>query len=235
MPELRPQLCVHAGADPAAVVLVLHGGRETSAAPVRPNQLAVLRMLPFAARVVRHAGRRVAVGRLRYRVRGWNAEPGREPAPVQDAQWALDQLSERFPGRPIGLIGHSMGGRTALRVSGRPEVAAVAGLAPWLNPAEPVEPVAGRRVLLVHGTADRMTSPRQTVAFADRLAGQGEPPSLVLIEGEKHAMLHKPRLWHELAAQFVLSAVLPGFEPSEWPGAPNDWQEALRAPARLTY
>jgi alpha-beta hydrolase superfamily lysophospholipase len=233
--DARPVLNVHAPDRPEAVVLVLHGGRESSLSPVRARQLAVLRMLPFATRIARRGGGRVAVARLRYRVRGWNAENGQEPMPVTDARWALDEMAERFPGLPVGLVGHSMGGRTALRVAGGEQVQGVVGLAPWLNAGEPVEQLRGRRTLLVHGTADRMTSPAATVAFAERLKRAGDPAALVLIDGAKHSMLRQPRLWHELAAQFVLDSVLPDYAPSEWRGAPNDWQQMLRAPARLTY
>ena len=228
-----PKLIVHAGSEAEAVVLVLHGGREASTAPTRANQLAVIRMLPFAAKLRQHGGNRVAVARLRYRVRGWNASPGHTPDPVRDADWALDELGRRFPGLPIGLIGHSMGGRTALRVGGR--AVAVAGLAPWLDRTDPVEQLTDTRVLLMHGTDDRMTSPRQTAGFTERLAATGLEPSLVLLTGEKHAMLHKPRLWHELSTQFVLSSVLDGYEPSDWPSAPNDWQHVVQATARITY
>ena len=34
--------------DVTGIAVLLHGGRERSTAPVRGNQLAVLRMLPFA-------------------------------------------------------------------------------------------------------------------------------------------------------------------------------------------
>jgi alpha-beta hydrolase superfamily lysophospholipase len=117
----EPHLSVQTGRRrPEAVVLVLHGGRETSLAPVRARQLAVLRMLPFATRIFRSGSGRVAVARLRNVTRGWNATGGQEPAPVRDAEWALGRLTERFPGLPIGLVGHSMGGRTAMRIGGHP-------------------------------------------------------------------------------------------------------------------
>lgn len=227
----RPHLHIQAGRAPEAVALILHGGREASTAPTRATQLAVIRMWPFATTLRRRGGDRVAVARLRYRVRGWNAGPGHAPDPVRDAEWALAELTRRFPDRPIGLIGHSMGGRTALRVGGHQAVERVAALAPWLERSDPSEQLAGRRILLMHGSADRMTSPRRTAEFAERL----DDASLVLINGEKHAMLGRPRLWHELSAQFVLAGLLPDFEPSDWPGAPNDWREVVQASARITY
>jgi dienelactone hydrolase len=235
MTESQPHLQVSGGRQPEAVALVLHGGREASTEPVSAGQLSVLRLVPFATRIARRGKGRVAVARLRYRVRGWNASGNHPPDPVRDAEWALDQLAERFGDLPIGIVGHSMGGRTALRVGGHEQVAAVVGLAPWLPPGEPVQQLVDRQVLLVHGTADRMTDPRGTAAFADRLEKAGGAVSLVRIEGGKHAMLSRPGLWHELAAQFVLSAVLPGFQPSDRHDAPNFIHQATSPPARLTY
>ena len=52
-----------------------------------------------------------------------------------------------------------MGARAAMRAAGHPAVSAVAGLAPWLALGEPVEQLAGRWVLVAHGTADVITSP----------------------------------------------------------------------------
>jgi pimeloyl-ACP methyl ester carboxylesterase len=98
-----------------AVVLVLHGGREDSHAVARANQLAILRMLPIARALARGgAGHGLAVARLRFSVRGWN---GAERSPVAEARTALDELSVRFPGVPIALVGHSMGGRASRRGS----------------------------------------------------------------------------------------------------------------------
>jgi dienelactone hydrolase len=216
-----------------AVVLVLHGGRELSTDPVRARQLAVLRMLPFARRLARRGGGRVAVARLRYASRGWNATLG-SPAPVGDAEWALRQLTERFPGLPIGVVGHSMGGRVALRVGGHPQVPAIAALAPWLPAHEPVDQLAGRRVLLMHGSADRMTSPAGTETFAGRLEAAGATVSLVSVYGEGHAMLRRAPLWHELSAQFLLSALLPDFEPVAWPGGSDLLDQVVRGRVRLS-
>jgi alpha-beta hydrolase superfamily lysophospholipase len=206
MPDAAAHLhFTRAPADPRAVVLVLHGGREVSDQPTMPTQLAVIRMIPFARRIAREGGGRLAVARLRYRVRGWN---GDLESPVPDARWALDRLAERYPGRPIGLVGHSMGGRTALRVGGHSAVHSIAALAPWLPRGEPVEQLAGRSVLLVHGSADRMTSPKGSAAFAAQLRAAGIDAGLIDIPGEKHAMLGRPRLWHELASAAMLETLL---------------------------
>jgi alpha-beta hydrolase superfamily lysophospholipase len=204
---LQPHLQISEPEHPvSAVAVVLHGGRANGRTRVRPSQLAVLRMLPFA-RALSRAGARdgLAVARLRYAVRGWN---GAEQSPVADARWALDQLAERFPGRPVALVGHSMGGRTAIYAAGHPNVACVVGLAPWLEAGDPVVRLAGRRVLIAHGTADRMTSPVASAEFARRAAPVATSVSYVQITGERHAMLRRPALWHELTAGFVTGCLL---------------------------
>jgi pimeloyl-ACP methyl ester carboxylesterase len=213
---------------PGAVVLVLHGGREASLEPTRSTQLSVLRMIPIARRIARLGGGQLAVARLRFAVRGWNGEL---LSPVADAHWAMDQLAERFPGLPIGLVGHSMGGRTALRAAGHDGVQAVVGLAPWLPPGEPTEQLAGRRVLLVHGTADRMTSPRGSAALADRLSSSGIGVSLVDIRDERHGMLRQPKVWHDLAGGFLMRVLLGQSIPTR---VPNLLQKVADGDPRIT-
>jgi dienelactone hydrolase len=187
------------------VAVVLHGGRENSTAPVRFTQPAVLRMVPFVRSLRRHGkADGLAVAQVRYRVRGWN---GAERSPVADTEWALDQLAARFPDVPIALVGHSMGGRTAMYVAGHERVRAVVALAPWLNRGDPVAPMTGRRLLIAHGDQDRMTDPRASAAFARSVAKVAESVSFVSIAGEHHAMLKRPQFWHELATGFVLGVI----------------------------
>src|SRR5450756_2742465 len=128
-------------------VVVAHGGRSAGTEPVSPLDPAVLRMIPLA-RAIRHAlrGSGVEVRQPRYRQRGWN---GALASPVDDLTELLDAIGALFGDIPVVLIGHSMGARAAFRVAGHPAVAAVAGLAPWLPPEEPVAQMAGRRVLLL--------------------------------------------------------------------------------------
>ena len=187
-----------------AVALVLHGGRERSREPVQPGQLAVRRMRPFA-RALATAGRDLdlglAVWSLRYRVRGWNDD---EQSPVADATWALDQLTERVGPVPVVIVGHSMGGRTAVHVAGHDRVVGLAALAPWLPPGEPVDQVAGRAVLVAHGTLDTVTSPVASQAWAARAAEVTEPVWWVGVRRERHAMVLRSRVWHALATQFAL-------------------------------
>ena len=206
----EPRLIVDDAKGPVrGIAVVLHGGRSTSRAPVRATQLAVLRMRPFVTDLRRTDG--LVVAQVRYLVRGWN---GAARSPVADTEWALDSLAARFPDVPIGLVGHSMGGRTAMYVAGHEAVRGVVGLAPWLEPGDPTRPLTGRRVLIAHGDADRMTSPTASAAFARSAAHVAESVSYVQVRGEKHAMLRRARVWTQLSTAFT-RAVLLGTRPEE--------------------
>jgi pimeloyl-ACP methyl ester carboxylesterase len=195
------RLAREAGPDgPAGLVLVLHGGQSVSTEPTTALQLSVLRMIPVA-RAVRHAvrGDSIGVSRPRFAVRGWN---GARASPVADVTRWLDEAADRFGPVPVVLIGHSMGARAGLRAAGHPLVRAVAGLAPWLPPGEPVAQLAGRLVLLAHGDRDRVTSPAETWQYAERARGLTEVTT-VTVRGSGHAMLQHAGQWHRLAADFA--------------------------------
>ena len=182
------------------VVVVAHGGEDVSTEPVTDAQLAVLRMIPIA-RAIRHAlaDGRFLVLRPRFTVRGWN---GAAASPVGDLLTLLDGIRARDGAVPVTLIGHSMGARAALQAAGHPSVNAVAALAPWVPPGEPVAQLAGLRVLLAHGDRDKITSPRDTWAFAER-ARAVTRVAAIEIRGSEHTMLRRGRLWHALAAEFA--------------------------------
>jgi dienelactone hydrolase len=182
------------------IVLVAHGGQDDSTAPVSASQLAVLRMIPIAS-AIRHAvsGDGIEVRRPLFKVRGWN---GTKASPVADLTAVLDDIRLRSPDVPVVLIGHSMGGRAAMRVAGHPAVIAVAGLAPWLPPGEPAGQLAGRRVLLAHGTADRITRPADTWAYAEH-ARDVSDLTVIEIRGGDHPMIRRAVLWHAIAAEFT--------------------------------
>jgi alpha-beta hydrolase superfamily lysophospholipase len=195
----QPQLATRGPATGArAVVLVLHGGRAAGEMPARRGA-AWARMVPFA-RGIAHAtrGRDVAVWLLRYRVRGWN-EPAQDP--VTDGLWALDEARRLHPGAPIVLVGHSMGGRVALRLGGEPDVAGVCALAPWLEPGEPYQPVTGS-VLIAHGDQDRVTDPVASAAYAAQIGA-----SFVPVPGERHSLLRRPVFWQRLVTGFVTTVL----------------------------
>ncbi|MGH3495771.1 MAG: alpha/beta hydrolase, partial [Sciscionella sp.] len=182
---------------PTLLVLVLHGGRARGERPVRRTQLAYLRMVQLAMRLAGACrGENVAVTLLRYRRRGWN-EPHQDP--VLDARWAIERMRARFPCAPVALVGHSMGGRVALRLASEPGVAAVCALAPWIEPGEPMAQLAGRTILLVHGDRDRRTDPVTSRRFAEN-AGV----TWLSVPGSGHAMLRRSRRWVEVVLEFLI-------------------------------
>jgi acetyl esterase/lipase len=189
-----------------SAVLVLHGGREHGTMPTSPFQLSYLRMLDMYAGL-RRQSRASAVYLLRYRLRGWNSGSG-VPDPVADARWALDQISAKHDGVPIGLLGHSMGARVAFAVASDPRIVGVCALAPWLPQNEPLPPSReGRRYVIAHGTSDRMTSPQLSTLYARRLRAAGSQVARFEFEGAKHALLDEPALWHQFAVQTTLGLV----------------------------
>ncbi len=189
----------HVPSHPEGVVLVLHGGAAASRTPMTWWRLPVLRMAPFAAAIERRAGDRLVVVRLKNRVRGWN---GARQDPLKDARWALDRIRHVVPGRPVVLVGHSMGGRVALQLSGEPGVVGVAALAPWVE-YDTRQPPPGVAVLLAHGSNDRVIDPRRTDVLAKRYTLDGVDLRYVEVEGGIHSMLRYPRVWHEAVADFV--------------------------------
>jgi dienelactone hydrolase len=190
------------------VVLLLHGGKSSSQQPVRRTNLAAARMRLFGAAIRRHGGpEAIGVGLLRYRYQGWN-EPRADP--VRDALWALDEIGRRYRSVPVVLVGHSMGGRTALRVAGHASVTAVAALAPWLPDGEPAAQLAGRAVLIAHAADDRVTDPAASHDYAVRakpIAGRLEYRSFA---GGGHTMLRGAAQWHRMVADFVAEQVSAG-------------------------
>lgn len=203
-------------------MLVLHGGQAHSSQPASIGQLAYLRMLPFARsihRAVRPAG--TAVWLLRNRVRGWN-EPRQDP--VRDAEWALTQVRRRHRDATVVLVGHSMGGRAALRVAGDPAVVAVCALAPWVEPGEPVGQLAGRTVLLAHGDRDRRTDAAGSYTFALRAREVTPNVCRFLVFGSGHAMMRRTGDWTGLARRFVAGVV--GAAPQH-----PEILDAIRAPS----
>lgn len=203
MSEAEPAVSVWpARGRTEAVVLVLHGGAERGTGRVPPWKPAYLRMVPIA-RALHRAGRRhgVEVRLVRNRRYGWNS-PAEDP--VEDARWALERLRADHPGLPVVLVGHSMGARVALRVADDPAVRGVCALAPWTPRGEPVGAVAGRSVLIVHGIRDRMTSPAESHAFAQRAEGVAARVARFEIAGEGHAMLRRSSVWTRLTIAFTL-------------------------------
>lgn len=185
--------------EPVAVALVLHGGQRSSYAPTKDHQLAVARARPFV-QAIHHREPSFAVARLRYRLRGWN-EPHAHP--MQDVAFALDHLTEAYPDRPVVLVGHSLGGRAAIRAAGHPSVVGAVALAPWLAGQEPVGQLEGRSLVIIHGLRDKLTDPRASLAYATHARDHATEVACVQLVRTEHTMMRRARLWHRLAADYV--------------------------------
>lgn len=200
-PELK---WTHEAKEPRGAVLVLHGGKSNSQMATSWRQLAVLRMMPFAWSLASESEGALSVAVLRYAVRGWN---GSAASPVADAREALDQVVARYPGVPVGLLGHSMGGRVAFRLAGDHRVTALAALAPWVERSDVAMGHAGLHALVMHGTRDRITSPRNSKAMAEAMSALGVDVTWRAVEGETHSMLRQASTWHHESAQFLVDTL----------------------------
>lgn len=208
----EPRLGRVVGPGPSAVsgvALLLPGGLETSAR--RPS--------PLAAAAVRSLGRRLAQeGRgdglaahvVRYRCGGWN---GAQAQLAQDAAWATDEVVRRYGDVPVCLVGVDMGGRAALRSGGHEAVNSVLALAPWLPeedvaaPPEPVKQLAGRRVLIVHGTNDLRTDPELSFRLAERAKKANRDVCRFEVHSDGHRLHQHHSEVRALAVDFVLGSL----------------------------
>ncbi|MFJ6568075.1 alpha/beta hydrolase [Streptomyces sp. NPDC091292] len=200
------------GAEPLAVsgvVLLLPGGEEASGR--RPS--------PLAAGPVRVLGRHLArEGRaeglaahvVHYRCRGWN---GSEAHLAHDATWAADEVVRRYGDVPVCLAGVDMGGRAALRAGGHPAVNSVLAVAPWLPEEdvaaspEPVKQLAGRRVMIVHGTNDERTDPELSFRLAARAKKSNRDICRFEVHSDGHGLHQYRTEVLALAADFVLGTL----------------------------
>ncbi|KAB1140292.1 prolyl oligopeptidase family serine peptidase [Streptomyces luteolifulvus] len=201
------------GPEPTAVsgvVLLLPGGEVVSGR--RPS--------PMMANVsVRALGRRLArAGRdeglathvVHYRYRGWN---GSEAHLAGDASWAADEAVRRYGDVPVCLAGIDMGGRAALHSGGHEAVNSVLAMAPWLPeedvaaPPEPVRQLAGRRVLIVHGTNDQRTDPELSFRFAQRAKKANRDVCRFEVHSDGHTLNQHREEVHALAEDFVMGSL----------------------------
>jgi dienelactone hydrolase len=169
---------------------------------VSPTQLSVIRMVPTAKAAARAGRGRLAVYRLLNTWRGWDGDH----TPVADARWALGRLREELGELPVGLIGHSLGGRAALLTGDQPGVVSVVALNPWVYPTDDAD-LTGRRVLVLHGLRDRVASPARASAVARNLARTAEVEFIEVPDG-RHAMLRHGREFDRRAATFTAETLL---------------------------
>jgi pimeloyl-ACP methyl ester carboxylesterase len=142
------------------------------------------------------------------RLAGWN---GSAADAYVDVREAVERIREEAgPDVPIVLVGHSMGGRAALRAGGEEQVAGVCALAPWTPPGEPVDQLRNRTVAILHGRGDRWVPAALSADFAARAKQAGVPVARFTLPGG-HSMLRGAHRWHEFTRDVVLG--LTGIEP----------------------
>ncbi|MEU9189995.1 alpha/beta hydrolase [Streptomyces sp. NPDC048484] len=201
------------GTEPTAVsgvVLLLPGGEETSAR--RPSPMLAAASVRALGRRLARAGREegLVVHVVHYRYRGWN---GSEAHPAQDAAWAADEVVRRYGDVPVCLAGVDMGGRAAVHAGGHSAVTSLLALSPWLPeedvaaPPEPVKQLAGRRVLIVHGTNDERTDPELSFRLAARAKKANRDICRFEVHSDRHALHAFRDEVHALAEDFVMGTL----------------------------
>jgi dienelactone hydrolase len=196
-----PDLTRSDAPSPRAVVLLLHGGKDRSSQPVDARS-ASWRRMAAVQRAVTPAAHEAGASTwlLRYRVRGWNGG-----APVADARWALDEVRRELGDVPVVLLGHSMGGRTAVHVADDPQVVGVVALAPWFPRDEPVAALAGKVLRAAHGSSDKITSARMTRAYIERARAAGADAGFTDMGRVGHYMFRRVAAWNGFATRETLA------------------------------
>ena len=212
-PVRRARLGRALGPEPTAVsgvVLLLPGGDEESAR--RPSPMLATASVRALGRRLARAGREegLATHVVHYRYRGWN---GSEAHLAQDASWAADEAVRRYGDVPVCLAGLGMGGRAALRAGGHEAVNSVLAMAPWLPEEdvaaspEPVKQLAGRRVLIVHGTRDEVCDPELSFRLAARAKKANRDVCRFEVHSDGHGLHQYRSEVHALAEDFVMGVL----------------------------
>lgn len=188
-----------------AVAVLLHGASVGAASSTSWLTPVALRVQMFAPAIRTSAGGRIQVIRLRHPDRDWKTL---FRGAVGDTAQLLAHIRRESPQARIALVGHSNGGRVALRLSADSRVDAVAALAPWITSNDRFTPRAGQPLLLMHGSQDRITDPKATAALADTLRGRGCLVDSETVLGENHALLMRSSYWHRRVAGFLATHLL---------------------------
>ncbi|MFI5827261.1 alpha/beta hydrolase [Streptomyces sp. NPDC051578] len=179
----------------SGVVLLLPGGSRFSPGPLRP-----------LARALARAGG----------AQGLAAHPVLHGAGARedDARWAADEAVRRYGDVPVCLAGYDAGGLAALRAAGHEAVQAVLALAPSTDGApdspEPVKQLAGRQVLIVHGTDDGRCDPESSFLLAARAKKANRSTCRFEVHSDGHRLREHQAEVVALGVDFVLGAMFSG-------------------------
>lgn len=181
-----------------AIALMLHGGDVEDVEPRREWDPSPLPVKVMAQRI-QQWNPDLGVVRLLNAVGGWN---DRLMSPVVDAQWALMRLRQVYPGLPIAVVGHSMGGRAAFELAEEEGVRALVGLAPWLADGYDEKRFLGVRTMIVHGRADTITNEDASADLVRRIRAAGGSAVYLSVPGW-HTLLFRSRRWQREVAGFL--------------------------------
>lgn len=195
----QPHLILPSAYRARGIVLALHGGAPRSTVPTPRFDPGYLRLVLAARAIHGRTGGHLKVALLRNAVRGWNGAAG---SPILDAEWALDRLVATYPGLPIGLLGHSLGGRLAFAVVTRPEVRSVVSLAPWMSDAYDGHDFLGKPTLVVHGSIDTVTDAEASEDLVRRIQQAGGDARFESVSGS-HPLMWRGGRVHSMAARFL--------------------------------
>ncbi|MFD5418683.1 alpha/beta hydrolase [Streptomyces sp. NPDC127069] len=181
----------------SGVVLLLPGASRIAPGPLRPR--------------ARGRGRGGGAG-------GGGAPPGRHGPGDREAaaRWAADEALRRYGDVPVCLAGYGAGGRAALRAAGHAAVNSVVALAPCLpdevrgGSPEPVKQLAGRQVLIVHGTNDARSDPECSFLLAARAKKANRSTCRFEVHSDGHGLREHRAEVVALAVDFVLGAMVSG-------------------------
>jgi pimeloyl-ACP methyl ester carboxylesterase len=194
-----------ASVRPQALILMLHGGKDRSQEAVDSRSLSWRRSAWMQRDIALRAAQEAdaSVWLLRFTRRGWNGGADR----IADARGALDDVRRQLGDVPVVLLGHSMGGRTAVHVADDPNVRGVVALAPWLPPGESVAALRGKSLYAAHGGRDRITSARSTAAYVRRAAEVAERAEFRDMGPLGHYLLRRRKAWNTFAIESSLQAL----------------------------
>ncbi|MFE9841109.1 prolyl oligopeptidase family serine peptidase [Streptomyces goshikiensis] len=133
-----------------------------------------------------------------------------------DAGWAADEVVRRYGDVPVCLAGYDAGGLAALRAAGHAAVNSVLALAPCpgraasADPPEPVKQLAGRQVLIVHGTNDARCDPESSFLLAARAKKANRSTCRFEVHSDGHGLRDHQAEVVALSVDFVLGAMFTG-------------------------